>query len=281
MRMKTTEVPAIKQVPSEQANFWRAHPLRAGTVSFWVHQYLEPLFGKVALADRRVDTVRGLLEYAVAFANHTELQSLPRRIQVHGDENDPKALAILAQLSEDRVEAWRTRVNQILRAAIEGSDTADLQSILSMTEGQIEWRVSLDRNIGWHSFGVIRGPDAFCAVVMSLLLLPQNRVHLRRCAHSTCDKLFLVECNGGPPRRRHCSNECMEAVNKQGNAGRARDRYKRLRAADLFLGKFGRVAKPGRIEQAIKQAFRDDPDLPADQLAVRAKAILHAERRRK
>jgi hypothetical protein len=147
---------------------------------------------------------------------------------------------------------------------------------LKRTEGQITWQVSVVRKVGWQTFGIIEGPDAFVALVAGLLLNPTHREQIAQCRR--CQKFFLVEYTEGPPRKLYCGDDCMKAVNAAGSAARARDRYKRNQAIRLLVEQ---RRDPDRSREAVKQAFKNHPDATAEQLADHAKALLQSARRRK
>jgi hypothetical protein len=279
----------VSLMPTDKAVFYRPRPLVVGGVGFLIHRYLEALYGKIELGDQRVDTVKGLLDYVTDFANHTEVQFLPRTIWASSTE-DSGAQALLRELSAERVEARRTEMLTVLRAAVHGPAVADdldfsnqpehlIRQILDLAK-QVNWIMSLDRDVGWRSYGVIQTADAFVSVVMSVLLDEKSRSLLCQCRNSQCGKFFAidVERTEDKPRKLYCGAECMHAVNAAGSAARQRDRYKRNRAADILAAKGYRSVA---TRAAVKQVFKVHPTATAEQLAAYAKALVQTGRKAK
>lgn len=152
--------------------------------------------------------------------------------------------------------------------------------MLKRVEGRIEWKLSLDRGIGWRVCGVVNEPEGFVAVITSLLLNKEHREFLGQCRNKKCGRFFVVERGEGKPRTIYCGDDCMLKANAAGSAARQRDRYKRRRAADLLVeGWHGRLPTEESIKSAIRGAFKTDPAATAEQLAKSATALLHSGRR--
>jgi hypothetical protein len=292
VRPEKREQDRVRVVPSPEAVFWRSRPLSAGSLGFLVHPYLEYLYGRIAMDNRRINSTRGLLDYVVAFANHEEHQLLPRWIRAERDD-DEHALAMLPELSDEAVEKRRDEMRSILRAAVTPSGGLNLkeqpddllESISDRIKAGIEWTISIDRNAGFRTVGLVRSPDAFVGVILGLLLDEKHRGMLGHCRNGDCvggGRLFMVEHTDGTPRHLYCSDDCMLTVNAKGNAARKRESYKRRRATEILIeGWRGRAPDDDTVKKAIKQAFKNNPHDTAEQLAERAKAIIKAAPRGK
>ena len=290
MRNTKRDSPGISQVGDHgQAAYWRSHPLAGPGALFIVSEYVEQVYGRVVAADHRLDNAGGILKYAAAFVNREEVQFRPRAL-VGSVADDKKLAAILPELQEERLSARRVELRRLLRAAVRGPAALDdpdfenqsdklLEGIVKQTEGRIEWKLSLDRNVGWRVFGIVNECDGFVAVVTSLLLSKKHRELLGQCRK--CQRFFPVEHTEGKPRRLYCTDECMNSVNAADGTARQRDRYKRIRAVALFIERHGRSPNEDAIKQAIKQAFKDHPGATVEQLADYAKALIQTSRKRK
>ena len=177
----------------------------------------------------------------------------------------------------------RERLKQLLRVAVHGpSLSADLDlrnptdaaiENISQRTGYVRWEHRLERTPGGvelRHHARIKDADSFYWLIVTLLMKPGNRAAISQCGHTGCPEFFMAPKTAGRPQMYH-NDECAKAANAATADERQRNLRKRRAAITLLKGT---SASKSRVQEAIKQAFRDHPDETAEQLAVRAKALL-------
>lgn len=290
-REKKNAQPSMVRSAHAEAQAWRGRPLReSGELMFWISPWVELVYGKIAMADHRVDTVAGLLAYAAAFANREEVQPGLR----FAPDDDARLLEyVQREIQPERLEQRRQELCTLLRAAVQGPSNPDepdfvkqpqeflddiLKRIGEPKDGRVTSMMSLDRGFGFRVYIKAHHPDAFIAVLAERLLNEKHRKLLAIC--KKCGRFFVVEQTMGRPRNIYCGDKCMDEADSVGSAARQRESYKRRRATQILIEQWtGRAPAQDKVRDAIKRAFKADPAATAGQLAKSATTLLHSGRR--
>jgi hypothetical protein len=182
----------------------------------------------------------------------------------------------------------REPLQQLLRVAVRGPSLPSDLDLQNPTDEAIEnirgriSRIHWEHQLEWTPTGVewrhhahILDAESFYWLIVTLLMNADTRASLAQCR---CEQFFVLDkAARGRPQMYH-NEECATAANAATADERQRNLRKRRAAAAIVKGS---SASEARIQDAIKQAFKDDPSATPKQLAERAKSIIKAAQRGK
>jgi hypothetical protein len=268
-----------------------------GGASFSLDPGVIRTFGSLRSAQFDVD--RGLVEYAVAFANGQTNRSAVRRwmvsdpsarkyvLDLHGLSFRTKHEEITSVLRLDDIKVGALR-EELLRFFADttsdraGSAQKHFDRLAHQLEGDGVWdrpvlmRTASGADLKKHV--ILRDNGAFLAYVCMLLL---GSLGDDLCQCRSCECYFLTEPNGGPGARHrtHCSLHRDEEERKRTHNSAAPERMRRKRARKVLTAKGVNDATAKRL---VGRAAADNPaPMGYRELADLALALNHGERRGK
>lgn len=220
---------------------------------------LEDAYGP--MKDQERGSARGLLEYLIRFVNRLYPPVTPEH------------------LKDGRVVSRhipQKQLQHLFRVAVHGPSTQSdpdlrqpsdhLLAEIRRQSARIEWVHLLKRTEAgarWSHHGFFPDFEPFFGFVQTLLMDAELREDLRECQYRGCGNFFLSKGRN----KLYCDEECMLHAHTRNSA----TRKNKGRARDALIKEgYGRE----RVHDAVEQAFRENPDAKAKQLAVYAEAIL-------
>jgi hypothetical protein len=248
-------------------------------------------------ADAALASERGLIEYAVRFANGEEEVGKRRTLEMPGKlrellveqvrlnpEGGSGGARLNAELAE-HIEARRAKLRRSLAAVCYWHKAGQRINVLDTNAEHYlrdVWALPTLRhkpNLHLAPFWIITSASAFETFV-NVILLDENRplgASLRRCALDACPRFFLQPAQAGRPQR-YCTDEHAKVAHENGAKFRAQDSRKRASARELFVRKYGRRAgTPAEIKEAIDAVFSRGATV--EHIAEQAWRLLQAQRK--
>jgi hypothetical protein len=251
-----------------------------------------------AVTGEDLESEWGLVKYALRFANGEEdtkkrqALALPDKLRElleqqiglnpEGGSGPGRLEAELA----DHIEARRTKLRRALGNICrwhQNKQRINVQEAGSDYLLRDVWALPMlkQKPLRLASFWVIASAGAFDAF-LGLLLLDDERAFgrsLRQCALERCHIFFLQPDQVGRPQQ-YCGPEHTKEANEGSAARRARNSRLRASAVQLLIREHGR-RYAAEIKAAVRQAFKEQPNNTAEQIARRAWELVQAERKRK